>query len=201
MIRKGKLLLVFCLLLMAIGNFSLTSNAFASYNAGGAASYAERYATSPNSSWPYFSSDCTNFTSQALYSGGGWPMRYGSTEDTKWYMEHHWYGWTWSNSWTVASYFYNFLRANSSNYLGSWKNPTNGSNSSITRGDMLAYDWDSNGSKDHSGIATAYGTDPNSGYYGDLQCQHTTNRYRAIWHLWPYNPNRATTTIYARRPY
>lgn len=110
-------------------------------------------------------------------------MKYGSTEDTKWYMDHHWYGWSWSNSWTVASYFYNFLRANNSNYLGSWKAPTNNSNSSITRGDMLAYDWDSNGSKDHSGIVTGYGTDPNSGYYGDLQCQHTTNRYWAIWHL------------------
>lgn len=41
------------------------------YNGAGAAAYADRYALSPNPSFMYFGSDCTNCVSQAMYLGGG----------------------------------------------------------------------------------------------------------------------------------
>jgi hypothetical protein len=178
------------------------ASAYASNNTTGAASYAESWARSRNSEFPSFSSDCTNFTSQALNWGGGKAELYGSSEDTKWYCDKTWYGtFVYSNSWSVASYFYNLWMAQGATYLGSWYAPSSNSNPVLGKGVLLSYDWDSNGSKDHSGIVTNFGTDTTTpSYYGDLQCQHTSDRYRAIWHLRPYNTYRTTTTITAIRP-
>lgn len=45
-------------------------NAFAAYNGTKAANYAKNHATSYNSNYPSFSSDCTNFVSQCVHAGG-----------------------------------------------------------------------------------------------------------------------------------
>jgi hypothetical protein len=179
------------------------SASLAAYNPSGAASYAEYWWNKRNPDYPNFNTDCTNFVSQAMNVGGGWPERYGSTEDTKWYCDKILWWWSYSSSWINASFLYNYMR-NYTTYLGSWKTypiPA-GNNTSITKGDILSYHWDGGGTaKDHSSIVTAYGQDPKSIYYGDLECQHTTDRYRAIWHLVPYNANYKTTVVFARRPY
>lgn len=194
----------FVIIALVLVSTLFPSISFASYNSSGAASYAETWWNSRNWNYPLFTADCTNFVSQAMNVGGGWPEKYGSSEDAKWYCDTviPYLLWSYSTSWINASFLYNYMR-NYSTYLGSWKTyPTpSGDNTSIKTGDILSYDWDGNGSKDHSSIVTAYGKDPNSNYYGDLECQHTTNRYRAIWHLVPYNVNYKTTTVYARRPF
>ncbi|MDI6816585.1 MAG: amidase domain-containing protein [Actinomycetota bacterium] len=193
-------LFVLCLLLVILGP---TGNAYA-YDGNGSASYGESWSSNTsklrNSEFPDFSNDCTNFASQCMNWGGKVHEKYGSSEATKWYCDKTLFGFTWSNSWSISSYFYNFLRNYNSAIQGSWKAPTANSSTLINNGDMLFYDWDSNGSKDHTGICTAYAADPNSGITGDVQCQHSTDRYRAIWHLKPYNANWSTTTITAVRP-
>ncbi|WP_237698983.1 amidase domain-containing protein [Caldicellulosiruptor obsidiansis] len=67
-------------------------------------------------------------------------------------------------------------------------------------GDILFYDWNSDGTYDHSAIVVVYARDPNSGINGVLQDQHTTDRKWAIWHLKPYNLNPWSTIIFAVRP-
>ncbi|MDI6815977.1 MAG: amidase domain-containing protein [Actinomycetota bacterium] len=201
--KTVRIVLVLCSLVMVLVP---AANAYAAYNATGAASYAESWVSNSqtlrNPEFPSFSSDCTNFTSQALNWGGGKAELYGSSEDTKWYCDKTWYGtFQYSNSWSVASYFYNLWMAQGATSLGSWYAPSSNSNSALSKGVLLSYDWDNNGSKDHMGIVTNTGTDPTSpSYSGNLQCQHSTDRYRAIWHLRPYNTYRTTTRITAFRP-
>jgi hypothetical protein len=65
----------------------------------------------------------------------------------------------------------------------------------VVTGDLLFYDWDSNGSIDHVGIQTGWGVDPDSGWYGNYQDQHSNDRYHAFWSLRPYNSRWSSTTI------
>lgn len=52
--------------------FILVNNTYAGgyYNPNTAVQYARQYALHPNSTYPEFSSDCTNFLSQSLRAGG-----------------------------------------------------------------------------------------------------------------------------------
>ena len=163
-------------------------NSAASYTRYGARGYAEQWALNFNSNYKHLSSDCTNFVSQAMHDGGEYPMQFQSP---KWYMERHWWGWTWSNSWTVIGDLINFVYAENWGY-GYCVSP--GYSSSAWYGDIITYDWNGDGIWDHASMETVYnGHDPNSGVYGDLVDQHTTNRKHAIWTLQPYNPNWQTT--------
>ncbi|MFZ3101109.1 MAG: amidase domain-containing protein [Desulfitobacteriaceae bacterium] len=193
--------IVILLVLSFIMSFFGISNTCLAYSAQNAATYAEQWALSRNSNYPSFTEDCTNFASQALYAGGR-PMLYGSTEDTKWYVRKILFVWDYTLSWSMASYFYNFLGSNSAPLQGSWTTSSAPGNdkSEIIKGDVLSYDWDGGGSKDHSAIVTYMGYDPNSSNFGDLVCYHSKDRYRGIWHLRPYNANYMTTIVYDRRP-
>lgn len=173
------------------------------YSGGNAAQYADKYATSCNSnSYPCFPDDCTNFVSQAVHAGGFSEVGVGgsTTDDNNWFIQGCWYcsyGYNWSHSWSVAPDYYNFLQWH---YPGGYNwgtMPGNsaGFNSGLDVGDVLFYDWDNDGGIDHASIQVSYGTDPNSGWYGDLIDEHTTNRYHAFWSLDPYNSRAGTTTI------
>lgn len=193
--------------LFILGSLGFINNAYA-YNASGAVSYANTWASNTqtlrNSNYPSFSSDCTNFVSQCIHDPAGANKAFdtvGSSEYFKWYCYDRILYWDYTTTWSVASHFYNYLRENpAGSNVGTWGvNPSN--DISAVPGDILFYDWDNNGSKDHAGIMVGNGTDPVSGWVGDLQNQHTTDRKNAIWHLRPYNSKWSTTVFAAMRPY
>jgi hypothetical protein len=106
---QGTVVLFLCLVVP----LAIASPAFA-YNGAAAAQYADQYATSPNSgSYPVFSDDCTNFVSQAVHAGGySFVGGSSSTSDYRWWLHTDfwtWYGYSWSNSWSVANDYNNFL--------------------------------------------------------------------------------------------
>ncbi|PIU26996.1 MAG: hypothetical protein COW32_00945 [Candidatus Aquicultor secundus] len=170
------------------------------YSGTGAAYYADVYATSRNSSYPSFSSDCTNFVSQAMHTqsgsmGGGYPFRWSGS--LPWYCYKSSSGWQYTTAWVRANTLRSFLI---NDYPGGYDwgvySPQQSNSNIATYGDAIFYDWQSDGWWDHASMEVAYSsTDPNSGYHGDLVDQHTTDRYHAIWNLWPYNDNRWTTKI------
>jgi hypothetical protein len=174
------------------------------YSGGGAAYYAEQWWNSHNTNYAIINDDCTNFVSQALHSGGGFSYVGGtsSTDDYQWWMHYSsWTGFSWSRSFTFADDLYKFLMWH---YPGGWyegsarssveQNATYTPDSVVT-GDVLFYDWDSNGTKDHVGIQVGWGSDPISGWYGNYQDQHSNNRHHAFWSLLPYNSQWQTTTV------
>lgn len=177
------------------------SNVYA-YDGSTAAGYADRYSLNPNSgSYPVFDDDCTNFVSQAVNYGGYSMVGDGQspTDDHNWYMDPCPIcgGYTWSNAWSVASWYYGFLGLD---YPGGWNwgtasGTSTNSSSGLNVGDVLFFDWDNDGGIDHAAILVGNGTDPDSGWSGDLADEHTTNRYHAFWSLCPYNSMANSTVI------
>jgi cell wall-associated NlpC family hydrolase len=188
--------LIFLLaLIFIIGN---DSNILA-YDNINAAIYADNWALSRNSKYPNFSSDCTNFVSQALHEGGKISFDYAGG----WFCYKNWYGgFSYGKPWSVAVYHQIWLIENEGGTIvGMWGPTQQGDiNYSLRFGDVLIYDWGTGEGWSHAAIVTDYGQDPHSPHYGDLQDQHTTDRKWAIWHLKPYNKYSSTTTIMAIRP-
>ncbi len=175
--------------------------AFAS-NGGYAASYADRFAITANTSFASFRDDCTNFVSQSEYEGG-FKMVGGSnnTDDSQWWYKSN----NWSHSWSVADDYYTFLLVDYPGGIPEGTAAGTATNyytpSAEVTGDVLFYDWGQGEGISHSAIQTGIGNDPNKPngqtWYGNYIDQHTTNRYHAFWSLYPYNAAaRATTTIY-----
>ncbi len=113
-----------------------------SYNATAAKNYAVQYWSNYNSAYPNCNccgGDCMNFCSQCLKAGN----------------------WTTNNSWKSAS----TCSGSTSSWINStsWKNyainsgriySTNYSDNALVVGDIMQFDWTSNGSIDHSMIVT-----------------------------------------------
>ena len=152
-----------------------------------------------------FSADCTNFVSAAVHEAGyDFHGTIGDNTLHDWYSRGDGVGHVYvSDTWIVADDFYVFLMIDApggslrSQHPGSDTHPLSGGN----KGWVYSYDWVMNDPNDptpidHAAIQTSRGTDPNSGYYGDLVSQHTTNRHNAFWSLRPYNQYWRTTWIY-----
>jgi hypothetical protein len=190
------------------------SAAFA-YNRWDAASYAEYYWNLRNPNYRSYSADCANFVSQSLhdpYGGGhfsyvGGPDDFGeilmgTSDNHEWWM--HWdptWGFSASRSWASVPDFYQFLQLHNpgGTYMGSAhtqaQQQATYTPNNVNTGDVLFYDWDSNGVLDHTAIQVGWGTDPTSGWYGNYINQHTTDRRHAFWSLMPYNSQWPSTTI------
>lgn len=195
--------------------FSLTPSAFA-WNKSNAVWYADIYALSPNTAkWPYFSNaDCANFVSQCLSYGGikmDYTYAHVNMDRNKWYMVKNAFGaWMWGYPWTVAHNFHEYFRTSARTspyryFIGSydWQPATSrptppNNNTSLNNGDIVSFDFDGNGTRDHIAIATRQNTTDayNSAYTGDLVNYHTVNTKHIIWHVrWRVNPN--TAVVYA----
>ena len=191
-------MLLFIIMFSMASRSSVEANGPApDFSGSSAVAYADRWATSFNSNYNRFNSDCTNFASQALHDPAGGHYPYRETGSNLWWMHWNWWGFSNTRSWSVVTDNWNFLIADNP---GGWDwgyQPTNSNTNNARYGDLLFYDWDGNGTPDHIGIEAAYsGCDPHqAGYCGDLQDQHTNNHYHAIWHLAPYNDHRGTTRI------
>lgn len=192
-------------ILASVGLGLWAAPATLAYNPTAAAAYADQWVLS--SSWcsgrTCFSNDCANFVSYALHYGGGYAFAgypTGShTDDHNWYVwQDPRHLWEYTHSWSVARDLYTFQMWH---YPGGWLEGTVGGatvymQDGLIPGDLVFFDWDGVGGIDHVAIQVAYGTDQNSGYTGDLVDAHSSNRYHAIWSLYPYNSQWRTTTIY-----
>jgi len=172
------------------------------YNIQNAITYADEWALSRNPNWPRFlGKDCTNFVSQCLYAGG---IPFDKTGSYQWWCERDLMGfWNWTNSWSVADDHRKWLVNDNHGWItavwdwnssSSYPTPPNNS-ANLTGGEVILYDWESDGTYNHAGFTVGYGTDPDKGSVGDLTDQHNTDRYHSIWHLRDYNANWPTTTI------
>lgn len=123
--------------------------AMATLNASGISNWAKSHWNSPSD----FSQDCTNFTSKALHYGGKMRMKgylQGEKSIHNWYraMPTRYANAKWSHTWTVANKQVLFLLEHSN---GSWL----GQNQAAAKpGDMVYFDWRSEGLFDHAGVIT-----------------------------------------------
>jgi hypothetical protein len=119
-----------------------------SYSPSAATNYAYTYWSNYNSSWRTYGNDCTNFVSQAVYTGG-WPYdETGSrTASDTWY-----YGMftaTTSYSWAGAHNFYQFTNQSGRAFIATYF-------SDMLPGDVLQADWGPtpDGTVNHTMIVT-----------------------------------------------
>jgi len=176
--------LITCVLVIVV-----VAPAFA-YSHDAAKQYAYQWALSYNVDFVHFSSDCANFVSQCLYAGS-YPFTgaFNNNNSSWWY---NWPGYPYvgsSDTWRLAANLRQFLVAD---YPGGWLwfeyhgvAPPQSMN--LWAGDVVFYDFDANDIPDHAALKVGEGYDPNSWPSGSLVDAHNNNRYRAIWHLRPYN--------------
>lgn len=120
----------------------------ASYNRNNASTYAYTWWNGNNSAYRTFNADCTNFVSQCIKAGG-------FVNNSAWYYNNYW---SWSTKWTVANDFRTWLSSYSNTinaytkvYSLSWFSTSSG----LKKGDVLAWDFDENGTTDHVMIVGA----------------------------------------------
>lgn len=132
------------------------------FNVSRGVTYAETYAESPNPFYYYFSSDCTNFTSQILEAGGV------KQTDTWWHTTN---GQTHNHSrtWTVANDFCNYWGISYETI------DFNNLSSRVRKGDFIAYDAGNDGDWGHCAFVTAIGSKTSSGYTDFKVAQHSSD--------------------------
>lgn len=144
------------------------------YNLNNAKVYANRYATSPNSSgYGYFATgDCTNFVSQILEAAGVAQEVYSSEYSGWWHKNNngkHTYSVSWIRANTFARYMGIGLRTNNH-----WD-----FSASLQAGDFIAFDRAGDGDMDHNAFVVERdnyaGSYNGMNYYDYKVAQHTNN--------------------------
>jgi cell wall-associated NlpC family hydrolase len=106
-----------------------------------------------------------------------------------------WYN---SNSWSLVRTHWSFEIYHSPGGYDRGTMPGTAAqyNSTLSVGDLLFYDWTSDGLLDHVAIQVGRGTDPDKGWWGDYVDAHSHDHYHAFWSLRQYNPTYPQTTIH-----
>jgi hypothetical protein len=191
---------------LAITLMLFSTNAIA-YDRTAAKTYADKYALSYNSAYTKFTDDCTNYVSQALHAGGiAQKVYYVSGAPFSTSDDHYWF-WNTSTkahsySWTVAKDLWTYLLSYSSHgdIAGTYDGDIgNNKYNPLLSGDLVAYNWGEHdlGKANHWAMEITYGTDPDSGWTGDLVDAHSTNHKHAYWTLQPYNAKAYKTIVWA----
>ena len=185
------------LLLGAAGSFAPAL----AYDPSAAAAYAEAHWNECGvfNKYPCIEKDCTNFASQVLRAGG-YPMHNGADDDHHWWLVKSIPGptYTWSDTWSFSHHLRAFLLwdAPGGTSKGTFPGSTLATDSKAGTGDLIFYDWKSDGHWDHTAaIVTSGFSDTSPSYYGDLVNYHTTNKRHVHWSLRPNNTFWQTTTI------
>jgi hypothetical protein len=117
-----------------------------------AVAYADRWWDSENPEFIAFAVDCTNYISQCLFAGGA-PIHYTGNRGTGWWYKGYVSGkeW-WSYSWAVSNSLENLLSSST------WglKAEVVDRAEQLMLGDVIIYDWDGDGTYQHSTIVTAF---------------------------------------------
>ncbi len=140
------------------------------YDGLAAANYAYKYALDYNDNYTWFTVDCTNFASQALYAGGI-PMQY--TNDTvnnykEWYYRDHI---LYSGSWVNVDGLYGAMQSKTM-----WIE-LKSSSLGLELGDIIQYDRDSDNDWNHTAIVTKIDSITKTRYVS----YHSTDRRNVTW--------------------
>lgn len=141
-----------------INQLPMTRAASFNFNKSTAVSYAKKYAVNPNPSYTTYSTDCTNFASQILRSGG-------APTNTTWKP----YTASWSAAHNFETYWYS--RSNSQYASGNF----NTFSGNLQAGDFIIADWEKDRRYNHVAFVVASGSKTSSGYYDVTIAQHTSN--------------------------
>jgi cell wall-associated NlpC family hydrolase len=182
------------------------------YNRTTAANWADAHSIGGGTCGVYhvyacMDNDCTAFVSAALNQGGldlvyhGYPnFEEGYVDDSDtWFM--NWSsipnGYAWSLQFTVANKFRKFMADHNrgsgvANVAGTTL--ATSAPGGLTKGDVILFDWTSDGHHDHMAILVGSGTSTD-GYSGQYVDAHTNNRYHAFWTLRTWNQHIQTTTL------
>lgn len=122
------------------------------YNREAAVQYADRWWETGNPAFAEFAVDCTNYISQCLFAGKA-PIHYTGKRETGWWYKGYvnareW----WSYSWAVSNSFARYLHTNTTGLRAELAERPE----QLTLGDVIVYDWNGDGSFQHSTIVTAF---------------------------------------------
>jgi cell wall-associated NlpC family hydrolase len=184
---------------------AMPASAATTYNRAAAVQYADTYWNNYNSAYPSFATkggDCTNFVSQALYAGGV-PMHTSPqySGSAVWYMlQSRKKSYSYSVSWINVMSNMAFLQSLGATKIADVTGAAPGqlvSDGNAQPGDVVLYDWNSDGTFDHESIITATdgttNTDGSTNY--DEVDAHTTNHLHVYWTLAQYHTDWSTTHI------
>lgn len=132
----------------AAGSYSRSGR----YDREAAAVYADKWWEKGNPEFAEFAVDCTNYISQCLFAGKA-PIHYTGKRETGWWYKGYVNGreW-WSYSWSVSNSFARYLHTSASGLRAEMvERPEQ-----LMLGDVIVYDWDGDGSFQHSTIVTAF---------------------------------------------
>ena len=115
------------------------------YNRELAVDYARRWWDARNPAFPSFTNDCTNFISQCLLAGQ-LPMEFSIYRNQGWWINSE--RSNWSFSWSVSHSLRWYL-------LSSGRGIEVGSVYDLTLGDIIFYDFNGDGTIQHSTIITS----------------------------------------------
>ncbi|MGG1614855.1 amidase domain-containing protein [Paenibacillus sp. FSL K6-2441] len=148
--------------------------------------YADRWWDSFNPEFAAFEVDCTNYISQCLFAGGA-PINYtGKRESGWWYKGYVGGRELWSYSWSVANALARYLGQSRTGLRAELlERPEQ-----LQLGDVIAYDWDGNGTFQHNTIVTAF----DAGGMPLVNAHTTPSKHR----YWDYRDSYAWTekTVY-----
>lgn len=162
--------------------------------------YADTNTTNPpntytNPAYNRYSSDCTNFISQAMRAGQ-WPgVTTGYTE--------YWYPYT--NAWLTVSHWLEAMNEYAWRTSLVEQQSKGGAYTTAQLGDMYPYDWGRGLGISHLAISVGYANNGRAGMYsgdgqGDYMDQHSPDRMHAPWNYGYLHPdgntNPATMHIY-----
>lgn len=116
------------------------------YDRRQAVRYAERWWNEYNPAYKKFTKDCTNYISQCLLAGGA-KMHGAPKRELGWWYE----GENWSYSWALAHSLRWYLSGASSGLMGEEVD----SAEKLLLGDVICYDFEGDGSWDHTTIVVA----------------------------------------------
>ncbi len=122
------------------------------YEREAAVQYADKWWDSGNPEFATFEVNCTNYISQCLFAGKA-PIHYTGKRETGWWYKGYvnnreW----WSYSWAVSNSFTRYLHTSTSGLRAELvERPEQ-----LMLGDVIVYDWDGDGSFQHSTIVTAF---------------------------------------------
>lgn len=128
-------------------------------------SYVEQYWNSPNTSKYGFIDDydCMNFASQALVARG-W------TQDSVWSSDADGTAADSTTAWRSSTAFMNYLEDHPEKATAL----SDAERSQVQVGDIVQFNWDGSGDRDHTGIVTRIDTDA-SGHISIYYAAHTDN--------------------------
>lgn len=178
------------------------------YDGAAAGAYADQYAINPNSAYPLWNPDCTDFVSQALAAGSQPPIMTGAQYDSTadwWDFPNsdgvliYTLGRQASFSATVAADLKTFMGQSGFGTSEGWTSGTNAppfTPNSVVTGDLVFYDWGQGEGISHVAMQAPGNGYDSYGWYGNWVDDHSNNHKHEHYALEGTNSYWQYTTIH-----